>query len=196
MVDLKDLERFQHEATNAVKAHAIQPFDPTGLAGRILAFDQSLANTGWALIDGGLVTHVGNIKTEAEGKGPEDTFKRGLRVYMAVDELMRWYLTESDTVAHEMPAVARRAQRPEASYVAAMAIRAAAHNSRIGVEMVNAQHAKKRWTGSAKADKSVVKTALLNLHPYMKDLRPMNQAITDAIALGLVVAEKQSMERL
>jgi Holliday junction resolvasome RuvABC endonuclease subunit len=65
----------------------------------------------------------------------------------------------------------------------------AAHQEDIPVIMIGAQKAKKRWTGSARAEKSAVKDALLELHPYLATIKPMNQAISDAIAIGLLALE-------
>lgn len=181
-VNLDALKEFQREDD----ADDIGPVWHT-TTDTILAFDQSLANTGWALISGGKVTEVGNIKTEDEATGHEGNLNRSLKVFAAVNQLI--WRTAPDRIVHELPPVGSRMVRPESSLLSALAIWLAAYLDDLDVTMVGAQKAKKRWTGSARSSKAELKAALLELHPYLATLKPMNQAISDAIAVGLLSME-------
>lgn len=183
MPDLSALSDFKAEADSEIGPVWHTTTDT------ILAFDQSLANTGWALISGGKVTETGNIKTVKEDKGHEDNLKRALIVFNRVNSLI--FKTVPDRIVHETPPVGSRMVRPESSLITALSIRVAAQLEDVPVTMVGAQKAKKRWTGSARAEKSEVKEALLSLHPYLATLKPMNQGVSDAIAIGLLAMEMQ-----
>lgn len=159
--------------------------------GRILAVDQSLANSGWAMIEMGVVTWTGNIKTDPMSVGHEDTLLRGERVYAEYQLLLRKF--EIDLIVHETPPVSgARMMRPESSLVSAVALRIAGSLAGIPVEMVGAQRAKKRWTGNGNAKKPEVREALKAAFPELRQKKPMNQAIIDALAIGLVVAEERT----
>jgi len=196
--DPKELERFRAGAEVESEAEKAlpDPVRPVSNGRRILSFDQSLSNTGWAYIEQGRVVETGNIRTEKEDKGHEDNLNRGVAVYIEVEGLFERFEMGRDTlVVHETPPVGGRMMRPEASLVAATAIRIAAYRRWVPVAMVGAQRAKKRWTGNGNAKKGAVKEAVLRLHPYLKDLAPMNEAVIDAIAIGLLAAEGHVIER-
>lgn len=193
--DPKELERFRAGAEVEEEKALPEPVVPV-TERRILSFDQSLANTGWAYIVCGRVGETGNIKTEREDKGHEDNLNRATTVFVEVLGLMqRFEMGRADLVVHETPPVGGRMMRPEASLMAATAIRIAAYQRWVPVGMVGAQKAKKRWTGNGNAKKGAVKEAVLRLHPYLKDLAPMNEAVIDAIAIGLLAAEDHVIER-
>lgn len=192
MTDIADLAQFrQDKAVPKREAEeAIGPVQPR-FPGRILAFDQSLANTGWALIERtGGVSATGNLKTDpTESKGHEDTLQRGSILYGRYRSLIE--SLGPDLVVHEMPPVGGRMMRPESSLVSANALRNACLGLSVPVEMYGAQKAKKRWTGNGNAKKNEVKEALRRLDPTLASRKPMNEAIFDAIAIGWLACEEQ-----
>jgi Holliday junction resolvasome RuvABC endonuclease subunit len=169
--------------------------------GRLLAFDQSLARTGWALLDADAskqtlkVCEVGMLPTEpGDVTGFEDSFRRGVELYRSSAALI--WQHEPDIIVHEMPAVRReRSRNQEAPFVSAMAIRCAAAATKAEVVMVNAQHVKKRLTGNAKADKKDVREALIG-SPSVEgiarsELDYWNSDVFDAMALAVVHATQE-----
>lgn len=186
MADLSALERFANGATPD-EDEEIKPFQAIDLSRQILVFDQSLANTGYALIYGQQVAATGNITTEIVDKGDEDNFRRGLVIYEAVRGLINHF--QPTHILHENPPVGGRTIRPDSSLISAMAIRVAAHRTDIPIAMLHARTAKKRWTGNANAKKKPMKTAMLSLHPWLNQIKPMNEAIIDALAIGFLAAE-------
>lgn len=169
--------------------------------GRILAFDQSLARTGWALADANAQTQalkvceVGMLPTEpGDVTGFEDSFSRGVELYRNSSALIQQH--EPSIVVHEMPAVRReRSRNQEAPFVSAMAVRCAASLTRTDIAMVNAQHVKKRLTGNAKADKKDVRAFLID-SPLVEgvtrtELDYWNTDVFDAMALAVVYATQE-----
>lgn len=184
ITDISALQDFRASGSN---------IKPSSIEGdqRVLAFDQSLANTGYALIVGGRVIETGNLRTESSETGNESNFIRAIQVFAHVNQLT--YRMAPDLIVHEAPPVGGgRIRNPEASLLSAFAIRLSAHLDDVPVRMETPQAAKKRWTGNARAKKSELKKSLLELHPYLAKIKPMNQAISDAIAVGLLSMEKHS----
>lgn len=195
MTDLTDLAQFRGDASPKKKVEwTIEVVQPI-FAGRILALDQSIANTGWAVIEqGGRVSAQGNLKTEptttAKSRSHEDLLQRASILFNEFVLLMQE--VAPDLVVHEMPPAGGRMRGGgESSLVTANAVRNAATALAIPVRMESAQRAKKRWTGNGNAEKKMVKEALLRLEPSLADRKPMNEAIYDAIAVGWLASEEQ-----
>jgi Holliday junction resolvasome RuvABC endonuclease subunit len=188
-MSISDLAQFRETRTTAPKEGGgpVRPVFP----GRILAVDQSISNTGWALIERtGGISATGNIKTEqGPVKGHEDTLTRGTEVFSR-------YLTlisslKPDLIVHETPPVGGKMMRPESSLVSAAALRHAALVHQVPIRMIGAQKAKKRWTGNGNAEKALVKEAIRRLDPMVAQRKPLNEGIYDAIAIGWVACEEE-----
>jgi Holliday junction resolvasome RuvABC endonuclease subunit len=169
--------------------------------GVILAFDQSLARTGWALLTADVstqalkVSEVGMLPTEpGDTTGFEDSFTRGVALYASCSLLIEKHAPS--IVVHEMPAVRReRSRNQEAPFVSAMSVRCAASKTNTGVVMLNAQQVKKRLTGNAKADKKDVRLFLMD-SPLIEgvtqsELKFWNSDVFDAMALAVVYATQE-----
>ncbi|MDX1408162.1 MAG: hypothetical protein R3330_08515, partial [Saprospiraceae bacterium] len=88
-LDLSALDIFKGDADilSSPVTH-LASIEPVDHKRKILAVDQSIANTGWALIVGKKVTWTGNIKTEKRGTGHEDTLERGSILFWEYDKLL------------------------------------------------------------------------------------------------------------
>ena len=132
----------------------------------IIGFDQSLANTGWAVMDFRhevpWIVAKGTIKTKTadDRTSWDDTLERGTRILAAVIELLDTYPV--DLVLHEMPPVGTGpfVRRSDASVVGATAVRGAASLSAIPVAHVAARKVKKHITGDPNAKKQAMKEAI------------------------------------
>ena len=165
-------------------------FDPSFI-GPVLAFDQSLSRTGWALMDclhpyvhdRGLLTTSPGDETSIEG-----SLVRATALEEEIDHLV-WRLDAPGLmIAHEAPAVA--GWRTDSSLLVALAIRIIARRRKLPLHMVYAQHAKRRMTGNANADKPEVKVALEEMWPHLKGTRPWNNDIRDAVLIGILALEE------
>lgn len=163
---------------------------------RILAFDQSLANTGAAWVTGDSqgfnVIDTFMVRTSPEGKGGyEDSFRRGIDVvYPEVQALMD--RVQPHIVVHEMPAVNPRfSQNSEGTIIVCTVIRIAARHRNAPVVMVNNQHMKKVLTGSAKVEKHDVRDAVKRHIPDCgAAMSYANDDTFDAVALAIVAGRE------
>lgn len=169
----------------------------------VLGIDQSLANTGWALLSfrdghrprledyGTIVTKPSDTLTSYA-----DSLARGEEIYTAVRGLMQESLVlswEGITVVHETPAIdtltGHRPAKIEGGPIAAMVVRTAALECAVdSVHMVHAQHAKRVVVGTARADKGDVKKAVLEALDNPPKPHRVNEHVCDAIALALTAA--------
>jgi hypothetical protein len=173
------------------------PFDPDPNT-MVLAFDQSLANTGWALIQPTypFVVEAGMIRTKAPVPGYEGDFRRGVEIEKAASilifDLLVLCLDDGMklVVAHEMPPVGAVEGMGRASLLAGMAIRCSAAIADTPVVMVGAQRAKTRFTGDRDATKQQMRSAVIDFWPHLEGTKPFNEHTRDAIALGVVAIEE------
>lgn len=170
--------------------------------GKVLAFDQSLSNTGWAwlwfTIDGPAVMDTGNIVTEPLNgiTGYSETFLRATQVYREVVNVIA--MVKPTVVLHEMPSVRPNPRANlkdrDGSIATIMSIRCAAVEAGCLVDMQQAQHVKKVLCGDAKATKKQVAEAVRYNIPTLssttKKLR-LNEHTHDAMAIGLVYASEE-----
>lgn len=184
---------------------ALKPKVKKDAFGIILAFDQALAKTGWALLRLSgrerLVLRTGMCKTDpTDEKGFEDSFRRGVFLVQQLRPVMGGVVTpgtepmfKPDLVAHEMPvAMGSMASRNrEGSIVAAMAVRIVADEVFLPLVMMNRQHVYKELGLPARATKREVADYVRSLMPDLgyRGVGPLNEDTFDAIALALVVAE-------
>ena len=166
MSDFSALARFKPvNATNAAKSTETAPkaFKWTG-NGKIVSFDQSLANTGYVVAEVAQkqisVIASGTIHTVNSGgrKSWTDTLYRARELI----EPIRGVVAEHDPVLilHEMPPIgnSRSMHRPDSSILSALAIWVAVDP--LPIRMVDARTVKRHLTGKAGATKKEVRTAL------------------------------------
>lgn len=170
----------------AKKAWSQAPYSP--LPRTVLAFDQSLSATGWAVLTETGPVRAGVIRTDPQ-KGNEGTLSRAVEIAREAEWLMRQYHGAGATIVHEAPpATYRGMHRGEASLVAATAIRIAADRGSRRLVMISAQAAKRRMTGDANAPKARVKEAVTEMFGDL-GLKPWNEHVRDAVILGVLAME-------
>jgi Holliday junction resolvasome RuvABC endonuclease subunit len=169
--------------------------------GRVLAFDQSLSNTGYVVLDTRgknlelgppLFLATGMLKAKDDLKGHEKTLDRALDLFWEIQDVCREW--RPDAVVFETPPAGGRMSRPESSLLAAHTLRLAAviENPFVKVVMMSRQKAAKRWTGNGNADKRVVRAALeevLKVHSIRHVDGPRNEHVYDALSIGLLYME-------
>lgn len=158
--------------------------------GEVVAFDQSIANTGWVhLVSGQQGVHVrecGSLAVPPDGfpKGHEGTLLRADTLGLMVDDVLR--RLPVTTVVHETPPIATgRMARPESSLVSAAIIRQIARRHGHEVVMVSNQHSKKVLVDNGNATKPEWHRALERLPWHHTGSRPTNEGQRDAMCLGL-----------
>lgn len=189
MTDFSGLKKFRDGPQEEVEEtiDEIVPFDDLLV---ILAFDQSLANTGFALVFGKKVILTGNLKSKESLSGHEASLDRAVILYDEVHSLLERH--KPDLVVYETPPVGGgRMIRPESSLMAATVLRVASAKLSLPTKMVGAQTAKKRLVGNGNAKKPEVREAIKKLDPNVMLIKPMNEGIFDAIALAWVAAEER-----
>lgn len=195
MTDL-DLSRFSVDGEavkKTSKGWSLKPIE-SHFTGRILAFDQSLSATGWVMLDcaGGRLTiqAVGMITTGSSNKGTLGSLERADEIGDKAERIIESAVP--DMIAHETPpSGGGRLMRPEASLMAAVAIRRAA--ARFMVQHISMQHAqsgKARFTGQRGADKKDVHAVLRSMLPEIEGFKPNNDNTRDALIVGVLAAEK------
>jgi Holliday junction resolvasome RuvABC endonuclease subunit len=116
----------------------------------MIAFDPSLANTGWVLVRMGRAIDQGVIKTPPSDTGIRGNLERSETIYSEVAFLLKTYVPVY--VACELPAV--QGYRIDAALLSSQAIYlASAHTLNVVPRLINSQHVKKRITGNARASK-------------------------------------------
>lgn len=196
MSGLSDLERFRADGA----APSVRPASDDYLyLGTILAIDQSIANSGWvyvvsAYIEGEWgfdIRGAGNIRTEGDATGHEDTLRRVVTVYEQYVALIQAFTPS--LIVHELPPVGSHMARPESSLCSASALRIARcnHAPDTPIRMVAAQRAKKVITGNGNAKKAQVRDDLLKVIPGLTGLKPRNEGIIDATALAWVAVREE-----
>lgn len=163
-----------------------------GSGTKVLAFDQTLRNTGYVLLvdelEGPVIKLSGMIQPEGDSRGSFiDTYARGLHLFESVRELLGSIVDLVDEVVIEMPPVGR-AFRSESSLIAGQMIFAAVKKSwSVEPILVSNLSMKSKLLSpkerSTKPTKSDVKRAV---ESYVE--RPSgrwNEHVVDATALGL-----------
>lgn len=162
--------------------------------GTWLCFDQTIGNTGWALLRTapGLVRvmEAGMVRApEGRTNGPQGTLE-------AVKPLVKEYgrllgLYRADGIVYELPAVA--GQRTESSLVAAACLQAAhLHHAVTTPLAVMARQRAASWiTGHRDATKQQSSAAVDALVGIWRPQRPWNEHVRDAVLLGLAHALKE-----
>jgi Holliday junction resolvasome RuvABC endonuclease subunit len=168
--------------------------------GKIIAFDQSLSNTGFVVLNSQnrflqheiVFEKTGMLKAIDDLKGHEKTLDRGMDLFWEIQDVCKAH--RPDAVIFETPPAGGKMSRPESSLLAALTIRLAAliENPFVKLVMMSRQKAAKRWTGNGNADKKVVRAALEKLmeaHKITRPTGPWNEHVVDALSLGLLFME-------
>ena len=166
MSDFSALGRFKPENTTVVaksSEKAPKAFRWGG-NGTIVAFDQSLANTGYIVAEVTKnqlsVVASGVIGTVNSGgrKSWTDTLYRARELIKPIRAVIAEY--QPVMILHEMPPISnsRSMHRPDSSILSALAIWVAAGD--LPIRMVDARTVKRHLTGRAGATKKEVRTAL------------------------------------
>lgn len=174
---------------------------------RILCFDQSLLNTGWALImfapkKAPAVQLHGTIKERpiAGLSGMEDSFVRGEQLLAEISNVLTvaWEYG-FDRIVHETPSMMGYGgqTKMEAAPIAAMAVRAAARSHqrfeirKIPIEMLQAEVVQ-AWIGGERG------TSKAQIHEEMWRIIPRfetNEHVRDAVAIGLTYVARRDLDR-
>lgn len=182
----RTLESFRRTATTPEKKNGKRS-GLTLLNMRVLAFDQALANTGWALLGPGAppeVLSMGTYRPKEDGTGFDLSMRRAYKIYAEALGLIEAF--HPDVVVCEMPPIAKATvMRPESSLMAAQAIHFAARMTDAPILMVNAQQAKRYITGSVRSSKADTKKAVLAVYRGGLKSNRVNEHVSDALALGL-----------
>lgn len=176
-------------------------FSPATDAPWVLAFDPSLASTGWAIMtaEAPFVHEVGTLTTKPLD-GEEGNLRRGVDIYEQTLALMgrltyQWRVPERGTllVAHEAPPTGGSGlHRPDSIRSASLAVRIAATVAGLPTVMVSDLTVKKRLVGRSKGvDKAEIKAALTEFWPHLpvQGMR-WNEHIRDAVGIGIVTLEE------
>ncbi len=204
---MADFSRFRDQPTPAPRT-LLEVFSevPTEgvLLGDVLAVDQSLAKSGWALFSSDTSSGLHCISLEETGtlRKPADlalegfaaSFARAIVLYDEFVELIKEY--DPRYVVHALPPVGRMAHSHESSLVAATTLQIAATQCDVTVLTLGEQKAKKRWTGNGNAKKPEVRKAVQVALPELTEFRlaeapklKFNEDIYDAIAIGVTAIE-------
>ena len=170
--------------------------------GLVLAFDQTLGNTGVSVVknsaDGLEVVYTGIFKRTDPLKGFDRTIKRGLEFKK---ELYDWmlnfsYLPKLTAVVHEMPAV--RGYRIESSLIASFIVHQVVDDLGLSIPLcsISNQHGKKVVGLKNTASKADVKFAVEKILNYDEGdiAKPViwNQHVSDSVMLGLTYLYDQN----
>ena len=161
----------------------------------VLAFDASMANTGWALVRFSPSSYIprisltGTIRTGRDD-GSNDSIKgsleRGDLIYREACTVFEAIHIDDLFVVHELPAMqtmVKQVRKAEGGPISAMAVRAAALAHGYEPLTVHGTTMKRLVTGDGKATKQQVGEAVVELFRF---LTKSNEHIRDA--LGLAVA--------
>lgn len=174
---------------------------------RILCFDQSLLNTGWALVmfapkKRPVVQLNGTIRTPPiEGlKGMEDSFQRGESLLRELSNVLTiaWEYGFSQ-ILHETPSLMGWGgeTKAEAAPIAVSMLRAAVRQHQVfeirkmPIEMLQAEVVQ-AWIGGRRgAKKDEIHAEMWKIIPEFRT----NEHVRDAIAIGLTYVARRDLER-
>jgi Holliday junction resolvasome RuvABC endonuclease subunit len=171
-----------------------------GEHGILIAFDQSLANTGYVVIDCDPILGVSFLEmgcfhtvTIDQRKSWDDTFNRSVQLFDFLRILVGKY--EPTLILHETPPVGESpyVRRADSSIVTATVIRTVAALNHTQVEMVGAQSVKAYLTGNRNAKKKEVREALeIRFDIQLKTPGlVLNEHTFDALGIAVTFLEKK-----
>lgn len=186
MSDLKEkAEAIKARRPRKVKEEWVPPTLADLASGRILAFDQTINKTGFAMFgvkDGTFVEwEHGTLRVEADPlwTGHLDTLYRARMMSKEIRQVVNTWARLGPVVVHELPAV--HGYRTESSLLAAHAIQMACEEEGLRYIAVANQHMKKVMIDNSGVSKAEVKKAVLALTGASGS---WNQDNADALALG------------
>ena len=201
MSGLAALDAVRERRAKKVKPPWVRsPFTPGPDAPWVIAFDPSLASTGWAVMTDQypFVHEVGTINTKPRD-GEEGNLVRGVVIYeqslALLDRLAHeWRSPERGVflVAHEAPPTGGSPlHRPDSIRSASLAVRIAATAVGMPTMMVSDLTVKKRLVGRSKGvEKADIKAALTEFWPHLpRERMRWNEHIRDAVGIGIVALE-------
>lgn len=202
-------ERIREGAKGVPKTRRMNWAEPTAadfVQGCVLAFDQTVTKTGWALVANDSALHVINggilLAPPVEGvKGFEGTLLRAVTMSVRITNAVQFPLgygvatNKPMAIVHEMPSIV--GWRIESSLMGAMAVRqaAAAYRPDAPVQMIS------KMSTSAllvpphldRTSKAEVKVAVNKLIPdYMRRTSCWTQDVSDAVALALTYLHRRN----
>lgn len=209
MIETSGLEALSQRRLQKVKDVWVPPARADFRPGLVLAFDQSLAATGFVVLEGRLnkndrvelsILESEVLKTtdSAEGKGGHaENLRRARDQYHAYSTLLRSFAVHRAhaTVAHEAPPDGGgRIMRPESSLLAALALEIAAEEAgfREGVAVASATH-RKLVCGRGNVTKKVAHTGLAMWAPALVSgysRRITNEALRDGLSVALAALHR------
>jgi len=163
--------------------------------GHVLAFDQTLSNTGmaWVINDkqGLRAIDCANLKPPTDiYKGHEGSIRKGLWLQYTFQRLRGECAgRNAQEIVYEQPAV--MGYRIESSLMAAFALRLAWPTA----EGIYNQHAKAIFLGSGQHTKADVKACINSYIPNWQRTGPWNEHVRDAVLLGMTYLYDQKKEQ-
>ena len=160
---------------------------------RVLAFDPSLAKTGWALVTAEYpyVLETGVLETKPLD-GEEGNLRRGVSIFEQALAIMERH--PDAMVAHEAPPAGSSGLfRTDATKSAGLAIRIAAHQQGRTVYMTSDTHGKKRMCGRSKdVSKAQMRQAIEQFWPHLPKSTQVRwtEDIRDAVVVGILTHEE------
>jgi len=151
--------------------------------GQVLCFDQTLTNTGVALVINDeqclRALNCTNLVQKPTAKGHEGSIQKGMMLRQAFEDVRGTIFFQSDEIVYEQPPV--MGYRIESSLMAAFALRLVWPQA----EGIYNQHAKAIFLGPGSKEKSDVKAAMNSLIPNFNRTGAWNEHVRDAVMLGL-----------
>lgn len=162
--------------------------------GRVLAWDPSLANTAWVVLDVGperiQVTAHGVIKATVPAVGFAGTFAIVPGLWQGIRKVLYRYPEGRSVI--EMPVV--RGERTDSSLVAGVLIQAARAEMCIpAAKMVARDHAASVLAGDRHASKAASGAVVDALLAPQRPATPWNEHTRDAALVGLLALRKEDL---
>jgi len=205
MNDLSTLDRFKPSVVAVITetgfADRREPITPQGMSdGTLISFDQSLANTGYVVLDYDSVVGISILEMDVihtmsryGNKSWEDTLDRCTQLLQKVLELLLKF--RPTLILHEVPPVGRGMYRAESSTVTATVIRCVGYSEKIPVSMVSAQRVKKCLTGDGNAKKRLVREALEKRFEVQLKTPGLKKTEHGFDALGIIVTFLEDLSK-
>ena len=177
------------------KPQFVPPTTGDFMEGNWLAFDQSLGNTGWALVK--TTRHLVRVvdcgmyrSPEGRTPGPQGTLEAVKPMIKEFGRILGFY--QADTILYELPAVAGK--RTESSLVAAACLQAAHMHHAVTTPLVvmPRQRAANKLVGNKDATKKETSALVDELVGIWRPPKPWNEHVRDAVLLALAYARKES----
>lgn len=161
---------------------------------RVLAFDQTLSNTGWAVVGYDRKTGIeviagGIISPSKDARGSFwETYEKSIQLSIGVRKVFDEVADDVDFVCFETPPVGQ-AFRPESSLIAGQVVYAAARKADLPIVMVGNQRMRAKLIPpehrGERTKRSVKDAVEAIIPPKNRQLDRWNEHIIDAVGLGV-----------